>query len=293
MPSITSHLEAQGMTVFGRWLTSAAEMRARIGPLLRRAWDSDLRRRYVSWTRFHEKRLTWRGFLSFDRNARIRTYLYLAVAALYLSSAIGPASTGRLVRIACEAIEMAGLPRLVYSTLNYEEAMDVAALQHAFTARYDVNRNARIDASEARRLTSETGLAAGDLAISCRKGDPAKLLTAAQQQRMLPSRIANRVKHPYSMTPRALLVTLRHLNYQKGIREYESARAEMWHEAEPDLTIRWARPRDYLKWETWRRGLGRFYGSARYAAAGGVSLVTHPRALYATLREALGGRPPE
>jgi len=288
MLSITSRLEAHGMPVFGRRLIRAAETWTRIAPVLRKAWDSDLRRRYVSWTRFCAKRLTWHGFLSFDRNARIRTYLYLAVAASYLSTAIGPTSIGRLTRVACEAIEMAGLPRLVYSTLTYEKAMDVAALQHAFTTRYDVNRNRRIDPTEARRLTGKTGLTASDLAVSCRKGDLAKLLTAAQQQRMLPSRIANRVKRPYSMKPRALLAALRHLNYQKGMKEYDRARAEMWHEAEPDLTVRWARPRDYLKWETWDRGLDRFSGSARYAAADGVFFVTHPRALYGTLREALG-----
>jgi hypothetical protein len=258
------------MPWFARALRRAAETWRKIAPALRRAWDRDFRKRRISWTRFREKRLTWRGFLSFDTNARIRTYVYLAILALQLRSFYGPDSIVSLVRIAIQAIEMAGLPATAYSVMMYQDAMEVHDLQQRLIVRYDTNRNRRIDAGEARILTRETGLAPCDLAISVRRGDLRRLLIASHRKHILPPRITSEVSGAYQMSANALLGALRRSNYQKGLNEYERQRAQMWKEVEPDLTYHYARPKDYVKWETWRRGLERLYQIGRGLVALGL-----------------------
>jgi hypothetical protein len=264
MDAIIRELDAHGMPWFGRALRRSVLIWETTRPLLRRAWDSGFRKRTVSWTRFKEKRLTVRGFLSFDRNARIRTYIYLAIAAAYLSSLYGPGSIVGLVRVACQAIEMAGLPQNVYSTMMYEKALEVHALQAALIGRYDANHNGRVEGREAQALTRETGLAVQDLTASCVAGNLDRLLTAAYAEHVLPQRVTGAVPNTYAMRPKALLRALRHRNYRMGVNEYERQRAQMWREVNPDLTYRYAKPRDYLKWATWRRGLDRFYSTGKY-----------------------------
>jgi len=249
-------------------------MGARAARLTRRFWNSDFRKRRISWTRFREKRLTRRGFLSFDRNARLRTYVYLAIGAGYFLShrawlATRPGSVQSLVRIACFAIEEASLPRAVYYVMRYERAMQVCALRDALAARYDANDDGRIGPPEARALTAETGLAPRDLMVSCTEGDLGKLLAASYRRHILPNRITREVKDAYELPPAALARALRRANYRKGLAEYEGQRAAMWAEADPYLTTpylttRYAEPGDYLKWETWRRGGERFYFTGKY-----------------------------
>jgi len=264
MDAILRELDKHGMPFFGRALRRAILVWETARPLLRRVWDSDLRKRTISWTRFREKRLTLRGFLSFDRNARIRTYIYLAIAAAYLSSFYGSASIVRLVRVACQAIEMAGLPQNVYSTMMYEKAVEVHALQQALIERYDANHDGRLEAREARALTKETGLAAADVKASCIDGDLDRLLAAAYAKHALPQQVTGAVPNAYATRPAAVARSLRRWNYQMGVNEYERQRAQMWREVNPDLTYRYAKPKDYLKWETWRRGLDRFYTTGTY-----------------------------
>ena len=265
-----------------------ASMRAGAARLARRFWNSDFRKRRISWTRFRGKRLTRRGFLSFDRNARLRTYVYLAIGAAYFISTSGPGSVQSLVRIACTAIEEASLPRAVYCVMRYERAMQVCALRDALAAHYDANDDGRIGPPEARALTAETGLAPRDLMVSCTEGDLGKLLAACYRRHLLPNWITREVKGAYQLPPAALARALRRANYRKGLAEYEGQRAAMWAEADPYLTTpylttRYAEPGDYLKWETWRRGGERFYFTGKYLLIYAVHWLRHPREVYSAL----------
>jgi len=166
----------------------------------------------------------------------------------------------------------------------YEKAMQVDALQDALIEHYDGNGDGKVEAAEAHRLTRETGLAAKDLTVSCARADPAPLLAAAHGKRLLPERITREVEHAYDYSPDELLRTLRHRNLQKGVDEYESRRAEMWQEIEPHLTHQWVEPRDYLRWETWHRGIERFHRGGREFLRGAVHCVKRPKMMYDTLR---------
>ncbi|UCH33524.1 MAG: hypothetical protein JSV65_13250 [Armatimonadota bacterium] len=283
MHAMIRRLDEIGMPVFGRTLQRAVELWGRVFPVLQRTWNSGPRRRYISWTRFRDKRLTLKGFLSFDRNARIRTYLYLAVAAAYLGSAFGSPSIVSLVRIACRAIEMAGLPGTVYSVMMYEKAMQVDALRDSLLAHYDADRNGKLEPGQARALTLATGLTAQDLTVSCAEGDFDRLLKAAHAQHVLPKTITREIEKPYDLKPDALLRALRHGNYEKGQAAYERQRAALWKEIEPDLTYRWGKPRDYLEWATWRTGIQRFYDTARQVSREAAYYVAHPQATYRSL----------
>ena len=294
MNTITSNLEAHGLPVFGRLLGASLEGWARIAPVLRRAWESNSRKQAISWTKFREKRLTLRGFLSFDRNARLRTYVYLAILVAHLGALYGPVTIVGLVRIACQAIEMAGLPQNVYATMRYETAMEVSALRQGLTARYDVNRNGRLDPAKARTLAEQTGLAPGDLTASVVQSNLGKLLTASYDQQLLPKSITSRIPDAYEMKPGALLRALRRWNYEAGMAEYERQRTQMWREVDRHLAYGYAEPKDYLRWETWRRGLNQFYTTGRslvsYAAA-----YADPRSFYLSVEQVLdqgfdGGR---
>ncbi len=231
--------------------------------LLRRFWHSEFRKRRISWSRFREKRLTWRGFLTFDRNARLRTCIYLTILALNLAGWYGPASRPKLMRMACGGMEEATLPGRVFAVMGYERAMQVDALQDRLLAHYDADGDGRLNAREARRLTSETGLAPRDLAVSCVEGDLTRLVTAAHARRLLPERIIAVVEDAYELPPRIALRRLRRHNYDKALAEYERWRTAMWKEVEPHLTYRYAEAKDYLKWQTWRRGGERFYDTGK------------------------------
>jgi hypothetical protein len=280
MDAIRRQLDEHGMPFFGRALRRAILVWEAARPLLRRAWDSDFRKRYISWTRFREKRLTLRGFLSFDRNARIRTYIYLAIAAAYLGSFYGPSRIVQLVRIACQAIEMAGLPQNVYSTMMYEKAVEVHALQQALTARYDANHDGRLELREAQALTAGTGLAVAEVRASCIEGNLDRLLGAAYAKHALPQQVTDAVPNADALPPADVARSLRRWNYQMGVKEYERQRAQMWREVNPRLVYEYAKPRDYLKWVTWRRGLVRFYETGKYYISApyfGVSCISGGR----------------
>lgn len=215
---------------------------------------------HVSWTRFREKRLTVRGFLTFDRNARLRTYVYMAVALLWFA---GYLQISSLVRIACEAIETASLPRLSSVTAGYQTQLQSKALQRELLSLYDTDKNGKINAGEAVRLRSETGLATDGLTCSVLKADFGALLAAAHDRHALPRQITTAVPGAYALSNRDLNRAVRRLGFQAGQAEYKRAHDEMWNEVNPYMAVQLASPSDYMKWETWERGGHRFYGSLK------------------------------
>lgn len=255
---------------------------------LRWFWNTDFRKRRISWTRFKEKRLTWKGFLTFDLNARIRTYVYLGIGFLCFAPFARPWTVANIHRVACQCIENASLPSLGWFTAYAEQCFQVTALRKSLIKHYDRDGDRKISPQEARRLNLETGLAANDLAAPCYEADFDRLLAAAHRRRLLPERITREVRDPYRLSPRTLARQLRRLNWEKGEKECQRQHEAMWRDADPYLDYRWARPGDYLKLATWRRGALRFCYGGLYLAwdtwrvfVGIGNRLSEPLAIYA------------
>jgi len=146
----------------------------------------------------------------------------------------------------------------------FETAAQSAALQRALTRNYDSNRDGRVAGHEAALMAAETGLSVRDLTKRCVDADLAKLAAAAQAEHLLPDVVTGTVPNAYSLQPRILARELRRANWRKGMSEYRQQHKALWKEVDLHTNYKWARPKDYLELETWRRGARRFYETGRY-----------------------------
>lgn len=149
----------------------------------------------------------------------------------------------QLVVYAVTAIDEARSP-----TAFYEEkllrAREAKGLQRSLFARFDTDRDGRLDARESRRLREATGLSAKEVAESVLHAEYDPLLGAAQKLH-----IATRFSTSREMRNWA------HRTAQAEERQWHD---QQWAEVERELRVPRPRATDYLHWSTWARGIGWF-----------------------------------
>jgi len=118
------------------------------------------------------------------------------------------------------------------------------ALEKSLIARFDANRDGRLDAAESRRLAQATGLSAKDVTEQVIYADYDRLLAAAQKLH-----IATRFGTSRGM---------RRWAYQTAQTQEAQWHDQQWAEVERELRMPRPRATDYLHWSTWARGMGWF-----------------------------------
>jgi len=166
-----------------------------------------------------------------------------------------------LVVIAIEGIDTAGIPRNTHYESRLLIMREAKGLQRNVFARFDANRNGRLDRSEARSLAQATGLAPSELTGSALHADLDRLVVAAQRVHLLaPSVTALQLRHGAYLTARA--------HTDEFYQEYKR-------EQEPLLRMGRPRWRDYLHGRTWAKG-GREFLDQLLFNAGAVTGVHWP-----------------
>jgi len=189
--------------------------------------------------------LFWRWFGYWRRR-----YIWLRLAILLVIFAptiyeVKRPLIRQLVVYAVTAIDNARWPTPFYKA-QLLRARETKALQRSLLARFDTDRDGRLEATESRRLREATGLSAKDVTESVLRADYDHLLAAAQELH-----VATRFSTPREMRSWA---------HQTAQTEETRWHDQQWAEVERELRLPRPRARDYLRWTTWARGIGWFRG---------------------------------
>ncbi len=114
-------------------------------------------------------------------------------------------------------------------------------LQRSLLAYFDRNADGRLDRAESQRLTKKTGLTRGEIAGSGLRVELDPLVEASHRIGLL-----SRTTSANDMRREALT---------RALAEREQEHEALWREIGPDLAMQYPSARDYLRWETWKRGL--------------------------------------
>jgi hypothetical protein len=149
----------------------------------------------------------------------------------------------QLVVYAVTAIDTARFPTPFVKD-RLLRAQQTKALEKSLIARFDANRDGRLDVAESRRLAQATGLSAKDVTADVLHADYDRLLAGAQK-----GRIATRFGTSREM---------RNWAYRTAQTQEAQWHDQQWAEVERELEMPRVRPIDYLHWSTWARGIGWF-----------------------------------
>ncbi len=193
--------------------------------------------------------LTWRWF-----NYWRRRYVWLRLIIIVLLFAkpvygVFHPMIRDLVVVAIKGIEAAKVgPRFETRALEH---LEKKRLQTALLARFDEDENGRLSTSESAALDKRTGLTAAEVEGSALGVELDPLVEASHEVGLLP-----RTTTAKDLRREALSAALAQRN-----REHEA----LWEEAGPELEMQYPTARDYLKWETWWRGVGAFRDASTYS----------------------------
>jgi len=187
--------------------------------------------------------LFWRWF-SYWR----KRYLWLRLAILLIIFA--PTLYGvrrpvirQLVIYAITAIDTARFPP-EFIEAKLLRAREARSLQTALLVHFDANHDGRLQPAEGKRLRAATGLAPKELRATSLVVDYDRLLAADKKAGLAPRFDTSRAMRRWAFdTARA--------NEARAFAPYHQ-------EVEKELRMAYPRPRDYLRWETWRRGINWF-----------------------------------
>jgi len=184
------------------------------------------------WFGYWRKRYMW-----------LRLAILLVIFAPTLKEIRHPL-IGDLVRYAITAIETARFPPS-FMEARLLRARETKRLQESLLARFDSNHDGRLEPAEAQRLGSATGLAPKALRERVLSADYDRLLAATKKVG-----IATRFATSREM---------RRWAFETARANEEREFAQYHREIDAQMRIPYARPADYLRWTTWRRGLGMFW----------------------------------
>ena len=206
----------------------------RMGALTKRARANlSLSRR---WFAYWRKRYVW-----------LRLLILLAVFAQPVYGAFRPLLRDLTV-IAIDGIESAKRgPYLEARAIQFQEKK---RLQRSLLAYFDRNEDSRLDRAESERLTKQTGLTRRQVAGSGLRVELDPLVEASHRTGLL-----SRTTTANDIRREALA---------RALAEREQEHEALWREAGPNLEMQYPSARDYLKWETWRRGLDSARGQIAY-----------------------------
>ncbi len=187
--------------------------------------------------------LTWRWF-----NYWRRRYVWLRLIIIVLVFAHPVYEVFRpvirdLVLIAMVGIEAA--KRGPYLEARAFQHLEKKRLQTALLARFDEDEDGRLDTDESAALEERTGLAPAEVAGSALDAELDPLVEASHEVGLLPRTTTAR--------------DFRREALGRALAQRDQEHEALWEEAGPDLEMPYPTARDYLRWETWRRGLG-FFG---------------------------------
>ncbi len=208
--------------------------------------------------------LTWRWF-----NYWRRRYVWLRLVIILLVFAHPVYGVFRpmirdLVVVAIKGIEGAKFgPRLEARAFQH---LEKKRLQTALLARFDEDEDGRLDRDESAALEERTGLTPAEVEGSALDVELDPLVEASHEVGLLPRTTTAR-----DFRREALATALAQRD-----QEHEA----LWEEAGAYLEMPYPTLRDYLRWETWRRGL-RFFGQV---VSGSTTSVPVPTEYFAGLR---------
>jgi len=188
------------------------------------------------WFAYWRKRYVW-----------LRLLILLAVFAQPVYGAFRPLLRDLTV-IAIDGIASAKRgPYLEARAIQFQEKK---RLQRSLLAYFDRNEDSRLDRAESQRLTKQTGLTRRQVAGSGLRVELDPLVEASHRTGLL------------SRTTTANDIRREALG--RALAEREREHEQLWAEAGPNLEVQYPSARDYLKWETWKRGLGMFRDQIGY-----------------------------
>src|SRR5574340_1134902 len=186
--------------------------------------------------------LFWRWFGYWRRR-----YMWLRLAILLIIFAptlyeVRNPTIQRLVRYAITAIDTARFPP-EFMEAKLLRAREAKSLQTALLTRFDANYDGRLEPAEGKRLRA-VGLAPKELRATSLTVNYDRLLAASKKAGLSVRFDTSRAMRQWAF------VTARD-NEARAFAPYQQ-------EVERELRMPYPRARDYLHWETWRRGLGWF-----------------------------------
>lgn len=200
--------------------------------------------------------LTWRWF-----NHWRRRYMWLRVAIIVVLCAetvygVFHPPIRQLVVIAIKGIEAAKLgPRLYARNYEFQEKK---RLQSALQAKFDADEDGALSEREAAKLEERTGLAPE--AVTGR-GLDAELNPLVE------------ASHSAGVLSRVVTATdIRRAAMDRALAEREQEHQDLWREVNAEMEVPPRRPREWLEWETWARGLSWFAATVEYRMPGGAYL---------------------
>ncbi len=219
--------------------------------------------RQFNWSLYIAKHLSWKAFLGFGVNARIRVYCYLAVL-LFSFSGFYIGNMSFLVRQALIAIvDNSALPKEASFRENASCHQQAVAIKNNILDVFACNHDVHSYGNNERMLQAKTGLTKVQLQRFCAQHALMPLVTAALKLHCLPEEVTTIVKDPYTKSPAAISTELRRANGKHAQEIYQEEVDQFWQEVKPDITITFARPGDYCHASLWKEGWERFTGTSK------------------------------
>ena len=211
-----------------------------------------------NWSCYLRQHLSWKGFLTFGLNSRIRVYCYLVVLLLFVANSFMPDFLIRQSLIA------------IYDSMLKPVSEHAACQKQAIAIKYNIidvfhcKHDIQAYGKEEKKLLAETGLAKTQLQQLSDQHNLMPLVTVALKLHCLPKEVTTVVKDPYTKSPAAVCSDLWHANMKL---EQEFCRKEyeqFWLEENQCLAVKFARPREFLHVSLWNEGWDRFTDGVRY-----------------------------
>jgi len=188
----------------------------------------------------------WRGFNRWRRRYwLVRVIILLLIFAPAIVEVFDPRGLliTRLVRIAIDAIRLTHEPRLAYNLQRFQLVEEAQRLRMELWRELDSNGDRALDDEERERALA-VGLAPEQLTCPSIHADLEQLGQAARRLNLLPASYSTkRVRRQarlWALGEAERLVKPSHEVIEALLRDRE--------------------PLDYTKWQTWRRGIGLFFG---------------------------------
>lgn len=232
--------------------------------------------RQFNWSLYISKHLSWKAFLSFGLNARIRVYCYLAVLLFFaLDCYIG--NTSLLVRQALSSVvDYSALAKEAFFQENATGYMQAISIKHKLLDVYTRKHDVHIAGNTEKIMLAKTGLTKAQLQRLSDQHSLLPLVTAALKLHCLPAAVTNVVKDPYTKSPAAICKELRRANAKHAQEVYRNEVDQYWQEVNADLTITFVKPADYRHAALWKEGWDRFIDESKGLLRETEDLVPNP-----------------
>ena len=229
-----------------------------------------------NWWQYIAKHLSWKGFLGFGRNARIRVYCYLAVLLFFaFDCSIGNVSL--LVREALSSlIDYSALPKEAYFQKNAAGHLQAISIKNNIIDVFACNHDLHSSGDHEKLLLAKTGLTKVQLQRLSDRRALRPLVTAALKLHCLPRAVTTIVKDPYTKSPAAICKELWRADAKHAQEIYQQEVGQFWRDVNPSFTIKYARPADYLQPALWKEGWNRFIGAGKDLIRETEELVPNP-----------------